>query len=264
MANNISVLDSASAARVVKTTDTASVHTPHQNVDSLPDVTNAGTFAVQVDGSALTALQVIDNPVFVDDAAFTLTTSSVSVAGAVRDDALGALTAVEFDAVPLRVDANGALWCTINGTVTVGSHAVTNAGTFAVQVDAAIPTGTNTIGNVGLAPQTSGGLSIFTDIDLDATGQNPKASAGQVFGYYVWNDAAAVTFLKFYNKATAPTEADTPVMTIGIPPDSGANCSFPNGLAFATGIGVRATSGVATADTGDPGANACVVNVFYK
>jgi len=44
-------------------------------------VTNAGTFAVQVDGSALTALQLIDDPVFADDAAFTVGTSKVMMAG---------------------------------------------------------------------------------------------------------------------------------------------------------------------------------------
>ena len=151
-------------------------------------VTNAGTFATQVDGAALTALQLLDDTVFADDAAFTLTTSKVAMAGAIRDDSLSTLTAVEGDAVPLRVsstgalhvtgggggteytedvatpnpivgsavmierddalstlapaegdwaslrcDSVGALWTTISGTVTVGSHAVTNAGTFAVQ-----------------------------------------------------------------------------------------------------------------------------------
>lgn len=44
-------------------------------------VTNAGTFATQVDGSALTALQLIDDPVFTDDAAFTVGTSKVNMAG---------------------------------------------------------------------------------------------------------------------------------------------------------------------------------------
>jgi hypothetical protein len=44
-------------------------------------VTNAGTFATQVDGSALTALQLIDDPVFADDAAFTVGTSKVNMAG---------------------------------------------------------------------------------------------------------------------------------------------------------------------------------------
>ena len=75
------------------------------------NVTNAGTFAVQVDGSALTALQVIDNPVFVDDAAFTEDSSSVMVAGAVRDDEVGstAVTSTDGDAGPLRSNMFGML-----------------------------------------------------------------------------------------------------------------------------------------------------------
>ena len=44
-------------------------------------VDNNGTFATQVDGAALTALQLIDNPVLVDDAAATAGTSSVMMAG---------------------------------------------------------------------------------------------------------------------------------------------------------------------------------------
>lgn len=56
---------------------------------------------------------------------------------ATRDDALSALTPIEGDNVQLRVDANGALWVIPSGTITVASHAVTNAGTFAVQVDGA-------------------------------------------------------------------------------------------------------------------------------
>ena len=55
---------------------------------------------------------IIDNSVFADDAAFTLTTSSVTIAGAIRDDALSTLSAVEGDAVPLRVSSTGALHVT--------------------------------------------------------------------------------------------------------------------------------------------------------
>ncbi len=68
-------------------------------------VTNAGTFAVQVDGSALTALQLIDDPVFADDAAFTIGTSKVNMAGATVDDT-STDTADEGDAVALRATAD--------------------------------------------------------------------------------------------------------------------------------------------------------------
>jgi len=68
-------------------------------------VTNAGTFAVQVDGAALTALQVIDNPVVVDDAAFTPATTSVMMAGFEFDDS-SPDSVNEGDAGAARMSAN--------------------------------------------------------------------------------------------------------------------------------------------------------------
>lgn len=72
-------------------------------------VTNAGTFATQVDGSALTALQLIDDPVFADDAAYTLSTSKGNVAAgvAVRTDGTDpTAVSAEGDAAALRTDMN--------------------------------------------------------------------------------------------------------------------------------------------------------------
>ena len=71
-------------------------------------VTNAGTFATQVDGSALTALQLLDDTVFADDAAYTLSTSKANVIGgiAVSTDGTDPTAVVEGDAVALRTDVN--------------------------------------------------------------------------------------------------------------------------------------------------------------
>lgn len=115
-------------------------------------VTNAGTFATQVDGAALTALQTIDNPVFADDAAFTLGSSSVSVAGAIRDDALSTLTAVEGDAVPLRVSSTGALHVTGGGGGT--QYSIDDAGPTVVTM-------------AGVVRDDS--LTTLTEVDGDAT-----------------------------------------------------------------------------------------------
>lgn len=115
-----------------------------------------------------------------------------------------------------------------------------------------------------LSPETSGGLLIYRNIDLDETGKSVKASAGQVYGWYLYNNAATTRYIKFYNKATAPTVGtDTPVLTIAIPAGSAANVEYNVGIAFDTGIGVGATTGVADNNTGAPDANDCVVNVFY-
>ncbi|MFQ5492234.1 MAG: hypothetical protein ACE5GE_16080, partial [Phycisphaerae bacterium] len=98
----------------------------------------------------------------------------------VRNDVLAALAGTDGDYAPLQVDANGALYVAVNGTVTVASHAVTNAGTFAVQaaqsgtwdigtvttvtsvtaIANALPAGDNNIGNVDIVTLPAGNLGM--------------------------------------------------------------------------------------------------------
>ena len=75
-------------------------------------VTNAGTFVVQVDGSALTALQLIDDPVLTDDAAFTPATNKVMMAGFEFDDTLPD-SVNEGDAGAARMSANRNIYVNI-------------------------------------------------------------------------------------------------------------------------------------------------------
>lgn len=110
-------------------------------------VTNAGTFAVQVDGAALTALQLIDDVVFAEDAAHSTGDKGVQVL-AVRRDSAASSSGTDGDYGTLNVDSTGRLWCNVSNTLTVASHDVTNAGTFAVQVSS-LPASTNTIEVVG-------------------------------------------------------------------------------------------------------------------
>lgn len=67
--------------------------------------TNAGTFVVQVNGDALTALQLIDDIVYVDDADWTATTSKHALVGGIYQSTLGTIT--DGDTGPLRLDVNG-------------------------------------------------------------------------------------------------------------------------------------------------------------
>jgi hypothetical protein len=148
-----------------------------------------------------------------------------------------------------------------------GTRAAKDIVVLTQQVDAsgAVVGGAGTsAGNVGLTPRTSGGLSIYRNIDLDETGVSIKASAGQLYGWYIYNAAATVRYVKFYNKATAATVGtDTPVLTLPLPATSGANVEFSQGIAFATGIAAGATTGVADNSTGAPAANDVQINVFY-
>lgn len=116
------------------------------------------------------------------------------------------------------------------------------------------------------APGTSGGLGLpYRNINLVATGVNIKGSAGQIYGWILCNNATAPRFVKFYNKATAPTVGtDTPVMTIELPASSTGQYSNGFGIAFGTGIGIGATVLVADNDTTAPSTNDVVVNVLYN
>jgi hypothetical protein len=71
-------------------------------------VTNAGTFAVQESGAALTALQLIDNLVLLEDAEHSSGDPGVQ-ALAVRRDSGSSLAGADGDYAPLQLDASGNL-----------------------------------------------------------------------------------------------------------------------------------------------------------
>lgn len=147
-----------------------------------------------------------------------------------------------------------------------GVVGATQSGTWTVQPG---NTANTTAWLVSQTPATSGGLSISRLLSAASTnGTNAKASAGQVYGWYITNSNASARFVKLYNKASAPTcGTDTPVMTLLIPGAStgaGTNVAFPSGIAFGTGIGYCTTTGVADADTGAVAANEVILNLFYK
>ena len=115
------------------------------------------------------------------------------------------------------------------------------------------------------SPSTSGGLSAYRSLDLGSTGVAVKTSAGQLYGYYLYNNSSSATrFVKIYDKASAASSSDTPALTLPIPAGSAANVSFGAGIAFASGISVRATTAIADNDTGAPSTNDVVVNLLYK
>lgn len=106
---------------------------------------------------------------------------------------------------------------------------------------------------------------ILRNIDVDESGDAGVASPCMLHGWFIHNKNAATIYVKVYNKATAPTVGtDTPALTIPIPTGASANVEFLGGIEFTAGIGLGATTGVADNDTGAPGANDVIVNLFYK
>lgn len=195
-------------------------------------VTNAGTFAVQVDGNALTALQLIDNPVLVDDAAFTPATSSVMMAGFEADE--GSTDSVD------EGDA-GAARMTLTRKVIVTPQ-----------------------------PHTTGGLTIFRSLDLDETEEDVKTSPGQLYAVTITNFATTTRFIKFSNATAANTTVGSTAvwMTIPVPGNATDDTTLVqnfggHGVTFDTALCAYATTGLADNDTGAPGAADVAVTLLY-
>jgi hypothetical protein len=161
----------------------------------------------------------------------------------------------------------------VRATVWAGGTAnitfLASIGTSASILTGAIPAGTNTIGGTFARPETTGGLTVYRTLDLDETGQLVSTGAHQLYGYYIYNNANAARYVKIYNHVDAPVAGDTPLITIGLAANSAANLASASlasavGIAFSAGIGLRATTGVADADTGAPAGNDIVANLWYK
>lgn len=200
------------------------------NVDivTMPNVTNAGTFAVQESGSALTALQVIDNPVVVDDAAFTPATTSVMMAGFQADES-STDSVNEGDAGAARITLDRKQIVTVQ-------------------------------------PHTAGGVSTFKSNDIDETEEDVKTSAGQVYFIYCVNTNASARYLKLYNATAANVTVGSTAtkMDLLVPPsNSGFYLQFPTGIVFDTAISVAATTGLGDSDSGAPGASEVQVTIGY-
>lgn len=193
-------------------------------------VTNAGTFATQVDGAALTALQLIDNACIADDAAFTPATTGVHMAGFTADE-----TATD------SVDEGdgGAARMTLDRKQIVSSYAHAAGGA--------------TPGRLVSAASTNGTVV--------------KASGGTLYALVVTNINAAIRYLKVYNSTSVTVGTTTPTWTFAIPASTtgaGFNVPIPAcGIAFGTGICLGMTTGIADNDTGAVAANEIIANYAF-
>lgn len=139
------------------------------------------------------------------------------------------------------------------GALVPNTGTVTVSGTVTIN---AIPAGTNLIGDVGgQVRATTGGISTISRLPSAAATTNAtsvKVSAGRVYKIQGYNAAAAVRYLKLYNKASAPTVgADTPVVTLALKASDMFDLDLGViGQYFATGIAYALTTGAADSDTG--------------
>lgn len=115
-----------------------------------------------------------------------------------------------------------------------------------------------------IAFASRGGALPYRSLSVQATGLVVKSSPGTLFSINAHNLNAAVRYLKFYDKATAATEADTPKFTFALPIGALAPITFPAGVKFENGIGIRSVTELADAGTTGATANETIVNLTYK
>ena len=118
-----------------------------------------------------------------------------------------------------------------------------------------IAAGANLVGDVGnQARATTGGIVAPFRLLSSAATTNAtliKASAGRLFLIIGRNNVASIRYLKFYNKASAPTVGtDVPVLTIALDASSRFEIDLnPYGQFFTTGIAFAITGALADNDT---------------
>lgn len=146
------------------------------------------------------------------------------------------------------------------------STAITGTGTATIIV---IPQtfAIEPIVNAGIASRTIGGLTTHTLISAATTNATAiKTSPGTVYSVQASNSGAGNAFVKFYNKASAPTVGtDVAVKTIMVPAGGGFTAAIGDGIgaAFPLGIAMAITGVATTADATAVAAAQVVVNTDY-
>lgn len=242
IAASLAILDNVTqTANAPITTDTALVVAIH------PDSQNDNGRAAAADSAPVvlanedlteltavkTAVQLIDDAIVADDAAFTPATTKTMIAGFQADE-------------------------TATDSVDEG-----DAGAARMTLDRKIIVTTQ--------PHTAGGLSVFRSLDLDETEEDVKTTPGCLFKLRLTNRTTSVRYVKLYNDTAANVVVGTtaPLDTIPLPANASDYTvlteSFGGlGLTFSVALSIACTTGFADNDTGAPGANDVIVSAYYK
>lgn len=132
--------------------------------------------------------------------------------------------------------------------------------------DAALRTtiASNCDGQINIASRTSGGLTTYHLVSAANTNATVvKASAGQVYGWYIYNSNASARKVVFHNTASTPTAGSAVYFSLVIPAGGGVNVFIPQGIAFSTGIAITTVTGLADSDSTGVASNDLIINLWY-
>lgn len=243
IAASLALLDNVTQTTAAPTgADTAlvvGIHPDSQNANGRAAAASSAPVVIATEDlaeitSVKTAVQLIDDAIVADDAAFTPATTKVMMAGFEADE--GSTDSVdEGDAGAARMTLDRKQIMTMQ-------------------------------------PHTSGGLTPWVSLDLDETEEDIKTSPGQVYWFHAANRTTSPLYLRFYNDTAANVVVGTTATFFG-PFEIPANANDHtieignfggNGVPFSVAISASVTTGSAADNAGAPAADACIVNVLYK
>ena len=247
-----SALPTGAATSALQTTQDTSINTLLKPANTLTGVTTVST-VTNVSQQSGVAISIGTG---VRDAGTQRVTIATNDVVPITDNS-GSLTVDAPVGTPAFVrlsDGAAAITTLPVSLASVPSHAVTNAGTFAVQTSAT-STGGYTPGKLVSAATTNATVI--------------KASAGTLGHISASNVNAAARYLKFYNKASAPTVGtDVPVLTYIIPGNTagaGTNIPLPpQGINFSTGISFATTTEATDAGSTGVAVSEIVINYAFN
>ncbi len=146
-------------------------------------------------------------------------------------------------------------------TVVTGTVAVTESGTWTVQ-----PGNTaNTTPWLDAPSAATGavGTAIYNNTALSSTKQAANASAGNLYGYHIYNPNSVVIYIQLFNVASASVTVGStaPTAVIAVPAGGWADATPGVPIAFATALTIAATT--TSTGSGTP-TTALLCNIWYK
>lgn len=187
---------------------------------------------------------------FAEDIAHTTADKGVQML-AVRKDTAASLSGTDGDYNPLITDTNGRLHvldansASILTAVQLIDDAISGA-EMQVDVVAALPAGSNLIGEVDVKPIEPSNINTSALVASLVV----KASAGTVYEIRGYNSLASTQFIQIHDASSLPSESATPEDVISAEASSNFFITYPQGKTFATGIVVTNSSTAATKTIG--------------
>lgn len=107
-------------------------------------------------------------------------------------------------------------------------------------------------------------LTSYQTLTAGDTGLVAQAKKTTLCGWSISNSGAAIQHVKLYNKATAPSAADTPVLRISIPAGQTVSFSLPGGVVFSAGLSLRSVTTMPDAGATLTPVGEVAVNLFFQ